>query len=158
MHGTCKTCKAVVESLDANLNCAPCGEYPLPQALTRSYGADVSATKVNTDPGRKDDSGKRDWTLLPLDAMEQVVLVLEHGERKYGRDNWKKLEHLESRYQKALWRHMVALTKGESLDPETKLPHLAHLVCSALFIMQHDIDMMAQLDEDIAAHQAEAAR
>lgn len=149
MRGTCKNCLKQVEALNHNLNCESC---EAPQVSVRSH---LTGTEV---PGRKDDSGKRDWTLLPLDAMEQVVLVLEHGERKYGRNNWKKLEHLESRYQKALWRHLVALTKGESLDPETKLPHLAHLVCSALFIMQHDIDMMAQLDEDIAAHQAEAAR
>lgn len=141
MHGTCKTCKAVVESLDANLNCAPCGEYPLPQALTRSYGADVSM--VDTAPGRKDDSGKRDWTLLPLGALEQVVLVLEHGERKYGRNNWKKLDNLEERYIKALWRHLVAATEGESPDPETGLPHLAHIVCSALFIMEHRLQLLA---------------
>lgn len=134
MRGTCKNCLKQVESLNHNLNCASC-EAPEP---ARNH-----LTAIET-PGRKDDSGKRDWTLLPLDAMEQVVLVLEHGERKYGRDNWKKLEGLESRYQKALWRHLVALTKGESLDPETKLPHLAHLVCSALFIMQHEIEEAAR--------------
>lgn len=147
MRGTCKNCLKQVEALNHNLNCASC-EAPEP------VRSPLTATET---PGRKDDSGKRDWTLLPLGALEQVVLVLEHGARKYGRDNWKKLDNLESRYQKALWRHMVALTKGESLDPETGLPHLAHIVCSALFIMQHGIDMMAQLDDELAAHE-EAAR
>lgn len=136
MRGTCKTCKAMVDGLDANLNCPSCGEYPMP-ARSQTYGTDAVVTPV---PGRKDDDGKRDWTLLPLDALEQVVKVLEHGARKYGRDNWKKLEDLEARYRKALWRHNVALTRGEKLDPETGLPHLAHIVCSCLFIMQHEME------------------
>jgi len=44
--------------------------------------------------GVKYDSGKPDYTLLPLDALEQVVEVLTFGAAKYDRDNWKKVDKL----------------------------------------------------------------
>ena len=91
--------------------------------------------EVHKGEGRKDDHGKVDWTLLPVDGLREVVLVLEHGERKYGRDNWRKVEHGRIRYLKAAFRHAFAYAKGEQTDPETGLHHLAHLTCCCLFIL-----------------------
>ena len=39
-------------------------------------------------PGRKDDAGKLRWSLIPTQALEDVVKVLTYGARKYGDDNW----------------------------------------------------------------------
>jgi len=153
MRGTCKNCLKQVESLNHNLNCVSCEAPELAQPRSAVYGTNMKVTKIGetpiVEPGRKDDSGKRDWTLLPFDALEQVVLVLEHGARKYGRDNWKKLDNLEERYKKALMRHSVSVAKGNDLDPETNLPELAHIVCCCLFIMQHDLDRVAQIEENL---------
>lgn len=87
--------------------------------------------------GRKDDAGKADYTLIPLDALAEVVSVLQFGANKYGPENWRKVE--KARYVKALWRHWVAYCANpEAKDPDTGLSHLAHLVCCAFFIMTLD--------------------
>jgi len=91
--------------------------------------------------GMKFDNDKLDYTLLPWPALEEVVKVLQEGEKKYARDNWKKVEHAQFRYLKAAFRHLVAYTTGEKLDRETGLSHLAHCVCCCLFVISFDKDM-----------------
>ena len=83
--------------------------------------------------GMKFDGGKRDYTLLPWDALEDVVRVLEFGAQKYARDNWKHVENAEIRYMAAAMRHMVAHLNGEKADPESGIDHLAHAMCCLLF-------------------------
>jgi hypothetical protein len=85
--------------------------------------------------GRKYDRGKRDWTLMPWSALEWVVKVLEHGEQKYERDNWQQVDNGRQRYLAAAFRHLIAHTKGERLDEESGLPHLAHACCCLLFLL-----------------------
>lgn len=85
--------------------------------------------------GRKFDGGKLDWTLMPFDALEPVVRVLELGAKKYARDNWLHVENSTHRYTKALMRHVVAYVMGEENDPETGEPHLAHAGCCLLFLL-----------------------
>lgn len=85
--------------------------------------------------GRKYDTGKPDYTLLPWDAVEQIVKVLDFGARKYARDNWKHVEGGDSRYLAAAFRHMAAHATGEKFDPETGLSHMAHAGCCILFLL-----------------------
>lgn len=86
-------------------------------------------------PGRKDDAGKPRWSLIPTQALEDVVKVLTYGARKYGDDNWREVEDGPRRYYDAAMRHVVAHRQGIRLDDESGLPHLAHAVASLLFIM-----------------------
>jgi len=88
--------------------------------------------------GIKFDKGKRDYTLLPWEALEEVVKVLEAGEKKYARDNWMQVPEGKFRYTKAAFRHLIAYATGETLDPETGLHHLAHCICCCLFIIYKD--------------------
>lgn len=88
--------------------------------------------------GMKFDDGKRDFTLLPWDSVENIVEVLEFGAKKYSRDNWRYVDDAKHRYTKAALRHMIAYTKGEIDDPESGMPHLAHLGCCILFLMELD--------------------
>lgn len=83
--------------------------------------------------GRKDDQGKLDWTLLPVEPVEDIVKVLGFGMIKYARDNWQKVPEPELRYIAAALRHIFAYQKGEKNDPESGLPHLAHAACCLLF-------------------------
>ena len=85
--------------------------------------------------GRKADDGKLRWRLVPWDALEQVVAVLEAGAKEYGDFNWQLVEPFEERYGNALLRHVVAWTRGEVADPKSGLPHLAHACCNALFLL-----------------------
>lgn len=85
--------------------------------------------------GRKYDTGKPDYTLLPWDAVEEIVKVLDFGARKYARDNWKHVEGAETRYLAAALRHITAHARGEKDDHETGISHLAHAGCCILFLL-----------------------
>lgn len=89
--------------------------------------------------GRKDDQGKLRWSLLPWEALDTVVAVLCAGATKYGDNDWRSVTNWRDRYDSALERHMVAWRRGETLDKDTRLPHLAHAVCCLLFLLTLDV-------------------
>lgn len=91
-----------------------------------------------TEQGKKFDSDKDRWDLLPMAEAGQVVKVITHGARKYAPNNWQSVEDASNRYYAAAMRHLVAWRSGETLDPESKLPHLAHAICSLFFVFWHD--------------------
>jgi hypothetical protein len=88
-------------------------------------------------PFQKSDAGKPRWTLVPWDAMSEVVAVLEHGAQKYGVDNWVNVDE-PRRYVDAAFRHLIAYDLDEDIDSESGRPHLAHAVCSLLFLISID--------------------
>lgn len=91
--------------------------------------------------GRKFDKDKLRWTLLPFEAVKEIVEVLEYGAQKYEIDNWKRVqgaEGLNGRYANALLRHVIAYCSGEEKDPESGLSHLAHAGCNCLFLLWFD--------------------
>ena len=83
----------------------------------------------------KYDEGKRDYTLLPINELEQVLDVLEFGAIKYKPNAWKDVPNGLERYKKAMLRHMVSYLKGEYTDNESGLSHLSHLATNVLFMM-----------------------
>lgn len=90
------------------------------------------------EPGRKDDSAKRRYSLLPNGAVNSVVDVLEFGSKKYADNNWQKVPSANTRYYDAALRHIDAWFSGELKDSETGLPHLAHAICCLMFLMWFD--------------------
>jgi hypothetical protein len=88
--------------------------------------------------GPKFDKEKPDYTLLPWDAVEDVVRVLDFGAKKYARDNWKYVDDAHNRYLAAAFRHMSAYAQGEQTDAETGLSHMAHAACCVLFMLSMD--------------------
>lgn len=69
-------------------------------------------------------------------VLENEARCLAHGAGKYGRDNWKEADPEEGieRYQAAALRHMLAMLVGEHTDPESGLPHTAHVRCCMGFL------------------------
>ena len=88
--------------------------------------------------GRKDDTGKLRWDLLPLQEVGEVVKVLTSGAVKYGDNNWQRVPGFRRRYFAAAFRHFVAWWLGETHDLKTGYHHLAHACCSLLFLMWFD--------------------
>lgn len=86
----------------------------------------------------KFDHDKPHLAYLPIEPLEMVARVLDHGAVKYDRDNWKKCDD-PMRYMSAAMRHQFAWLKGEQLDPETGQNHLAHALCSLMFLLWMDI-------------------
>jgi hypothetical protein len=85
--------------------------------------------------GVKHDQGKRRFSLVPHDALRQIIDVLEYGARKYEVDNWRKVPDARTRYYDALHRHVDAWWGGERNDPECGLHHLACAGCCVLFLL-----------------------
>lgn len=85
----------------------------------------------------KFDGGKARMELVPLDAVKEVAKVLTFGAAKYAADGWRGVE--SHRYQGALLRHLEAIQQGEENDPDSGLPHIAHVACNALFLTHFHI-------------------
>lgn len=83
----------------------------------------------------KKDDGKPDWSLVPFEALEGMVRVLEFGAKKYSRNNWQTNGGFSyRRVLTACIRHLFAYMRGENNDPESGLSHISHAQCNLLFI------------------------
>jgi hypothetical protein len=85
--------------------------------------------------GLKFDGGKLRPTLLPTTSLEKILEVLEFGANKYSANGWQGVDDGYNRYFDALYRHLYAAQRGEKLDEESGLPHLAHAGCCLLFML-----------------------
>ena len=91
-------------------------------------------------PGRKDDSDKLRYNLLPMDALDEVVKRFTHGAKKYAPDNWQKVDDAVERYSAALMRHYSAWRQGEQNDPEAPgLTHIGAVAWNAIALVWFDL-------------------
>ena len=92
---------------------------------------------------QKFDGDKPLVTLVEPSYIIGTAKVLTFGANKYGRDNWKtaKPEDIQ-RYKDAIFRHLLAYLDGETIDPESKMPHLDHISCNAMFLRHFDMEDM----------------
>jgi hypothetical protein len=73
--------------------------------------------------------------LWPETATVLGALALLDGALKYGRSNFRSVGVKASIYFDAAKRHLNAWNEGEDNDPDSGLPHLAHvLACVAILI------------------------
>lgn len=89
--------------------------------------------------GRKDDTGKLRWDLLPFRALQEVVEVLTYGALKYDDNNWQKVPDARRRYFAASLRHLVSWWEGERFDKQSGFHHLAHACCCILFLLYFEL-------------------
>tara|TARA_R110000822_G_scaffold125716_4_gene260639 strand:- start:5852 stop:6265 length:414 start_codon:yes stop_codon:yes gene_type:complete len=112
--------------------------------------------------GDRFNTGKLKWSLVSWKALAPMVRVLMFGAHKYttfkrddgsiakgdqiskedskglevvtsGANNWKKgLKCTE--VTESLQRHLNAFIDGEDNDPESKLSHVGHILCNAMFL------------------------
>jgi hypothetical protein len=88
---------------------------------------DINSTAKGS--GARYNSGKADFSLIPLSTLEDEARVWEYGTRKYNAWNWAKGMPWSVPYACAM-RHLSAWQRGEEIDPESNLPHLAHVMCN----------------------------
>lgn len=84
--------------------------------------------------GDHKDAGKSRLDLLDAYAIEQMGHVLGFGASKYSPFNWTK-GIAYTRLQGSALRHILAFQRGEDLDPESGLPHLAHGMCCLMMLL-----------------------
>lgn len=72
--------------------------------------------------------------LIPPRMIEAVAEVLQHGAKKYNRNNWMAGMSWSTVYG-GVQRHLNAFYAGEEIDPESGLPHLSHAACGIMFLL-----------------------
>jgi hypothetical protein len=84
--------------------------------------------------GVKFDADKPRMELLDAYAIEELAKVLAFGAKKYDAHNWRK-GITKGRLIAAALRHLFAYLRGENVDPETGLSHVAHAMCCCMFLL-----------------------
>lgn len=94
---------------------------------------------MEKERAKRFNTGKPRLDLLPLDMLTGLARVLEMGEKKYGRNNWRKgapaTEQLGS-----LLRHLQPISEvlnadknSDTLyDTESGLPHIDHILFNVI--------------------------
>lgn len=81
-----------------------------------------------------DDPTKPPMSLVPPELSVEVAKVLGFGAKKYARGQWMRGMSF-SEVADALERHLRAWQAGEDIDPDSGLPHLAHIGCCTAFLL-----------------------
>lgn len=84
----------------------------------------------------KADQGKPCPSLCPVSLIDAVTAVRMFGLKKYhDPDNWKQVE--PERYHQAMLRHILAAWNDPyKIDPESGLPHIAHVATNIAFLLE----------------------
>jgi len=105
-------------------------------------------TSKPTNPKDSIGADKVPLHLWPTTATALGAMALLDGAMKYGRSNYRAIGVRASIYFDALQRHLFKWFEGEELDPDSGLPHLAHvLACVAILV---DAQACGKLNDDRA--------
>lgn len=85
--------------------------------------------------GRKDDSAKLRYDLIPSWPLHELARVFTIGARKYADRNWEQGIAF-GRIFAAMMRHSWAWWAGEREDPEDGQHHLSSVAWCALALME----------------------
>ena len=84
---------------------------------------------------------------IPVEMLLEWGQVFTMGAKKYGRNNWKSGTDWHEFYGSAL-RHMFAFWKGEDMDPESGLSHLAHALWNIGAIRYYQLHKLGEDSRD----------
>jgi hypothetical protein len=103
--------------------------------------------KGTPDPNQsyKLDEGKLRYDLLPPLAMDELVRVYTFGVQKYAARNWEKGLPW-TKWFAAIMRHVMDWLKGENLDPESGIHHMAHAAWNCLALTEYYLRKTGQDD------------
>ena len=112
----------------------PVCKNELPEPFVDGYVCPYCGQKAPQQA--KADQGKPRPSLCPVSLIEAVTAVRMYGTQKYGDpDNWKQVE--PERYHQAMLRHILAAWNDPyKIDPESGLPHIAHVATNIAFLLE----------------------
>ena len=100
------------------------------------------------DSGRKDDTGKIRYDLIPAYPLERLAEVYTIGAKKYADRNWEKgLSY--GRVFSAMMRHAWAWWRGETHDPVDGQHHLSSVAWCAFALMEYQHKSTGEDDRPI---------
>lgn len=100
--------------------------YATPGSIAKVASPDAPTT-TNEKGGNQSDIRVR-FDLIDAKALFEMAKVLDAGAKKYGENNWRKIEvedHLNH-----LLMHTFAYLSGDTTDD-----HLSHILCRATFAL-----------------------
>lgn len=109
----------------------------------------VKDSEVLSNEGKKFDQGKPDLTDIPMDAMFEMGKAFTHGQKKYGKNNYRN-GMLASRQIAAALRHIFQHLDGETIDPEVQSMHLGNAMAS-LAMAIYTVKNLPHLDDRFPA-------
>ena len=107
------------------------------------------------EPGAKLDSGKPRLGLVLGDfarALAEVGKVGTYGAEKYSPRGWLEVPGGEVRYLDALYRHLLADARGEDLDPDSGLLHLAQVAWNCLAVLELRLRVRSMVSNPLSEH------
>lgn len=117
-------------------------------ALNAYIAKKTESTRHNNQQvGLRHNQGKAPLSMIleANNALTGCAQVLAFGAEKYDRGNWRKgLKTTE--IADSLLRHLSAYLSGEDTDSDSKLLHVDHILCNALFLSE-TIRTHPQLDD-----------
>ncbi len=144
--GRCKRCAMDSGFCPSCASCKePCGRTP-PQSQVDTWEPDHRfEPKLVAPPGPnalRYNSGKVDYTLIPVEAQTGEAAVWAKGAIKYGRNNFRKYwgDDTYSVVLASLLRHVMAVQRGELRDPETGEYHMSHVRANAAMLICYEED------------------
>ncbi len=108
-----------------------------------AYAVEKPASAPETGPvvdggGLRYNAGKRDFSLIPNDALAYLADLFTIGARKYAPRNWER-GMAYSNVIKSLDRHWMAFKSGEDRDAESTLYHMVHVVWNAMALLTYQL-------------------
>jgi hypothetical protein len=100
--------------------------------------ASLSAPYPDDNPKTIYGEAKPKLSDTPPIGIRELGKVHSMGAEKYGRFNWREHSVSASVYYDAAWRHLSAWFEGENADPESGLPHLAHVMACMNILLDAD--------------------
>lgn len=111
--------------------------WPMPNPAELNLVRLKKLATTKPDGGTKHDDGKLPYDLIAPELLSSIALVLQHGEKKYGRRNWEKGMRWGRPFA-AMMRHMWDWWCGDKLDRDSGLSHLAHAACCLMFLIAYE--------------------
>ena len=122
-----------------NADSEPLSETLSPEQLRARIEAELAACEpTDLHIENPKDIAARDkcpLQLIPPVSERLIAGVLASGAAKYGPWNWRAKGIGLMTYIGAIQRHANAIRSGEDVDPESGLPHVAHIAATAAILM-----------------------
>lgn len=106
---------------------------PCPECSKAILAAGITRVEV-IEEFIKFDGDKVRYDLVPVEALNEVAVILTQGARKYKPNNWRECQDPD-RYIAAAMRHFELYRAGHWADEESGRPHLAHVICNLMFLL-----------------------
>jgi hypothetical protein len=89
---------------------------------------------------------KPSMSCVPPVALLHLSAAMMNGRDKYGQMNWREKQISSSIYYDAAMRHLISWFDGETVDPESGVHHLGHVMACCAIVL--DAELLGTTNDD----------